>query len=147
MTTRDVGVHNSLPAGTTTRFIVANQAYIPTSAIVDDAGNPIGTSNPIATTTSAEVVTYGALQIVAMGNGSAKQIVAANTSRKALVIANVSDTDAYLSINDNSVMNTRYTFYLGPRETLLIESPITTQAIWAADVSAAGKNLVYQEAV
>ncbi len=108
----------------------------------------------VATQSSADApyieptpITYGAIQVSAMGNGASAQIVPTNTNRRGLIITNVSDTTGYLSIGDNAVTSTNYTFILNQQETLIFEEPITTQAIWAADVSAADKNLVYQEGV
>ena len=149
MSTQDVNLHHSLPAGTTARFVVASAAYISARAMVDASGNPIASSNPLPTTqvSVSASVTYGAMQVVEMGNGSAKEIVPANANRKALVLTNVSDTPAHLSINDNTVTSARYVFYIGEQETLILDTPITQQSIWAADAGAANKNLVYQEAV
>ena len=150
MSTYDLSQHGNLPSGAQARFARDGNVYVIARALADGDGNLVSASHPLPTQQIAgaeSAVTYGAMQTAAMGNGSAVIVVPANADRRQLIITNVSETTGYLSIGDDAVTTTTYTYVLDPDDTLVFTAPLSTQAIWAADVSADDQNLVYQEAM
>ena len=119
--------------------------YFYGSAIVDEDSDQLGIStNPLYVRKAP--LTYGALATAAMGNSSPAEVVAANTSREALVITNISDTDGYFSIGDGTGLTiTTYLFKLAAGESLVFAAPVSQQAI-SAVCGAASKSVAYQEA-
>jgi len=107
-----------------------------------------GSTNAVYVTSIPDpaILTFGALTAAAMGNASPASIVAANASRRGLVITNISDTIGYVSIGDGTGLTvTNYLFRIGTGETIELSPPISQQAI-AAICGSATKNVAYQEA-
>lgn len=95
-----------------------------------------------------EVITFGALTTATMGNSSPAEVVAANTSRRGLIIANVSDTTGYFSFGDGTDLTTAgvYIKKLAAGETWeILDMRLSQQAI-AAVCGAGSKSITFQEA-
>jgi len=120
--------------------------YIPGTSLADENSDQLGiTGNPLYV--QENILTYGALTTAAMGSTSPATVVAANASRRALVLTNISTTTGYFSIGDGTGLSTTtYLFRLAAGESLVFATPISQQAI-SAICGAASASVAYQEAV
>lgn len=119
--------------------------YIEGVSLADENSDQLGISgNPLYV--QENILTYGALSTATMGT-SPGAVVAANASRRALVLTNISTTTAYFSIGDGTgLTTTTYLFRLAAGESLVFAAPISQQAI-SAVCGAASASVAYQEAV